>query len=143
MEVVANQIMFNDFSKRLFSGSHNFLYNTYSVALTNSLPDLEQVQYNTLLNPPPLSTAGYPAGGYQTVPSLQRVGNITYVFGTPVTFTASGGYIGPFRYVILYNKTNGYLVCFCDYQFSITLEPTDTLTVQYEGGIIFRGGGIV
>jgi hypothetical protein len=52
-----------------------------------------------------------------------------------VVFTASGGSIGPFRYVIIYNDTPTSpadpLVCYYDYGSSITLLDGETFTVDF------------
>jgi hypothetical protein len=47
--------------------------------------------------------------------------------------TASGGTVGPFRYVYVYDDTVTVpadpLVCYFDYGSSITLQDTETLTI--------------
>jgi hypothetical protein len=54
--------------------------------------------------------------------------------GNNVVFTASGGTIGPFRYVVLYNSTpaNGNLIGWWDYGSGLTLNAGDTFTVQFD-----------
>jgi hypothetical protein len=49
-------------------------------------------------------------------------------------FTAAGGQIGPFRYVILYNSSaTNKLVGYYDYASSATLNDTETFTVDFDG----------
>ena len=48
-------------------------------------------------------------------------------------FTASGGSIGPFRYVILYNSSaTNKVVGYYDNGASITLADTDTFTTDFD-----------
>jgi hypothetical protein len=49
-------------------------------------------------------------------------------------FTAASGTIGPFRYATLYNdtSTNDQLIGFWDYGSSITLQDTETFTVDFD-----------
>jgi hypothetical protein len=48
-------------------------------------------------------------------------------------FTAAGGAIGPFRYVIIYNSTAGSRLCvYYDYGASISLADTDTFTTDFD-----------
>jgi hypothetical protein len=52
-------------------------------------------------------------------------------------FTASGGSVGPFRYVVIYNDSAtspvDALVCFFDYGSAVTLADTETFTFDFDG----------
>lgn len=79
-----------------------------------------------------LSTAnGYTSGG-QSIANVgtNSSGTIT-VAGSDVTWTASGGSIGPFQYVILYNDTaaGDPLIGWWDYGSPLTLTIGQALTV--------------
>ena len=134
---------FQDFSEQLVNGAQNFTSDTYKVALSNSAP----VATNTALaNITQISAGnGYTSGGTATTISVSETTGTTTVSGTQVVFTASGGSIGPFRYVVLYNDTtttpvNKPLVGWWDYGSSITLADTETFTVRFSNtspGAIF------
>ena len=134
---------FQDFSEQLVNGAQNFTTDTYKVALSNSAP----VATNTALaNITQISAgSGYTSGGTATTISVSETTGTTTVSGTQVVFTASGGSIGPFRYVVLYNDTtttpvNKPLVGWWDYGSSITLADTETFTVKFSNtspGAIF------
>jgi hypothetical protein len=54
------------------------------------------------------------------------------------TVTAAGGAVGPFRYVVLYDSTvaGGPLIGFWDYGAELTLNDTQTLTVQFGASVM-------
>jgi hypothetical protein len=133
---------FQDFSEQLTKGTQNFGTDTYKVALSNTLP----VNTNTVLADITQISAGsgYTSGGTATTITVSETSGTTTVSGTQVVFTASGGSIGPFRYVVLYNDTtsspNKPLVGWWDYGSSITLADTETFTVKFSNtspGAIF------
>jgi hypothetical protein len=133
---------FNDFSEQLANGVQNFATDVYKVALSNTAP----VATNTILSDITQISAGngYTSGGSITTITLAEVTGTTTVSGTQVVFTASGGSIGPFRYVVLYNDTtsspNKPLVAWWDYGSSITLADGETFTVKFSNtspGAIF------
>lgn len=84
---------------------------------------------------------GYTAGGATPAISsaTQTAGVYKLVLADPAMWTASGGGIGPFRYVILWDSTTGTPVGQWDYGSSITLNGTngDTFTVDLDqsGGV--------
>lgn len=134
---------FQDFSEQLTRGTQNFATDTYKVALSNVAPVATNTAFANITEITPGN--GYTAGGTATTISLAEVSGTTTVSGTQVTFTASGGSIGPFRYVVLYNDTtttpvNKPLVGWWDYGSSISLADTETFTVKFSNtspGAIF------
>lgn len=126
---------FQDFVEQLARGVHNFGSHTYKVALTNTAPVATQTGWNTTDHPAPASANGYPAGGAATTISLSETSGTLTVNGTEVTFTASGGTIGPFRYVVVYNDSATSPadagVGYGDYGSSITLNDGESIVVKF------------
>lgn len=83
---------------------------------------------------------GYSSGGASITNVGTRSGGTVTVAATDVTFTASGGTIGPFRYAIIYNDTPTSpadpLVGWYDYGASITLNDTETFTVDFGASLL-------
>ncbi len=126
---------FNVFTEDLNEGVHN-LQATGDVAkvfLTNTAP----VATNTIKANITEITAGngYTAGGEDTQNDTSRAGNTTSVTGVDVVWTAAGGTIGPFRYVVLYNDTPTSpadpLIGWWDNGSSVTLNDGETFTVDF------------
>lgn len=115
---------FNDFSEQLTRGVHNFGAHTFKVALTNTAP----VATNTILaNITQIAAGnGYTTGG-AAVPNVgvTEASGTTTIDGDKVTWTATGGSMAAFRYVVLYNDTAvspvDALVAWWDYGSSVTL----------------------
>lgn len=96
---------FEQFVEDVAHKVHNLGTDTLKVMLTNTAPDtaadavLADLTEITAAN-------GYSAGGSQATQSSsgQTTGTYKLVVGD-VTFTASGGSIGPFQYAVVYNDT--------------------------------------
>lgn len=131
---MASYNKFQVFTKDLIEGKHNFASNTFKIMLTNTAPvntnavkaDLTEISAGN----------GYTAGGTATTITSSTSSGTAKVTGTDVVFTAAGGSIGPLRYAVLYNDTQTTplkpLVAWWDYGSSITLNDTETLTVDFD-----------
>lgn len=132
---------FNDFSEQQIIGTHDWDGHTFKIYLSNATPsasldavkaDLAEISAGN----------GYTAGGTATTIAVSESSGTTTVTGTQVTFTASGGSIGPFQYAVLYNDTSASdnLVAWWDYGSALTLNNGDSLTVKFNNaspGTIF------
>lgn len=113
---------FNDFVLQQNKGTHDFSTHTFKLVFTNTAP----VATNSLRADLTEIAAGngYTTGGL-TVSGLavSQTGGVCSVKADKAVLTASGGSIGPFRYVSLYNNTatNKNLVCWWTYPSAITL----------------------
>jgi len=120
---------FNSFVEAVFEKSHNLGSDTLKVMLTNTAP----VATNTVKADLTEISAGngYTAGGTAASISSSAQSSGTYkLVLADVTWTASGGSIGPFRYATLYNDTatSDELIGFWDYGSSVTLASGESFT---------------
>jgi hypothetical protein len=122
---------FTSFATEVGLKSHQLNTDTIKAALTNVLPTAGQTVFDPVTNhAAPAAANGYTAGGHDTT-NVWSAGKLT---GTDVVITATPGGIGPFRYIVLYNDTNptDMLVGWYDYGSSITLNDTETLTIDFD-----------
>lgn len=124
---------FNAFVENLAEKVHNLGADTLKFMLTNSAPTASNSVRGDLTE---ISAGfGYSSGGTQaTISASAQTAGVYKLTLADVVFTASGGSIGPFRYVVLYNDTPTSpadpLIAWYDYGSSITLADTETFTVD-------------
>jgi hypothetical protein len=121
---------FNCFVEDVAEKKHNLASDTLTVALTNSAP----AATNTILTDiTEISYTNCSARALTTSSSSQTSGTYKLVIADLV-LTASGGTVGPFRYVVVYNDTatNDELISWFDYGSSITLAAGETLTLNFD-----------
>jgi flagellar capping protein FliD len=133
---LASYTKFNQFVEDLAKKVHNLNSDTLKVALTNSAPSASNTIFANITE---ISAgSGYSAGGSTATFSTgaQTAGTYKLVLAD-VTFTASGGSIGPFRYVVLYNDTPTSpadpLIGYYDYATNITITTGNSFTVDFDG----------
>lgn len=112
---------------------HNLGSDTLKIALTNSAPNV--ATHDELADITELGAGnGYTSGGETvTISSSSQTGGAYALVGSgTVVWTASGGAIGPFRYLVFYNDTatNDELIGYYDYGSALTLNDGDDLTVS-------------
>lgn len=119
--------------EHLAEGVHNLGTGQLVVALTNTAPnatddvlaDITQISYTNLSS-----------RNITTSSSAQTSGTYRLILNDLV-LTASGGSVGPFRYVVIYNDTPTSpadpLIGYYDYGSSITLADGETLTIDFDG----------
>ena len=128
---------FNSFIEAVFEKKHNLASDVLKFYLTNTAP-------NAATHAVKADLAGITvANGYteQTITvnsSSQTGGTYTAAVTINSTITASGGSVGPFRYVVAYNDTatNDELISFWDYGSSITLLTGESFQVTLSGNLI-------
>lgn len=125
---------FNVYTLDLNQADHDWSSHTYKVMLTNTAPtagdsvkaDITEIS----------AGFGYTAGGTATTITTSTSTGTEKNTATDVVFTASGGVIGPFRYVALYNDTTATpakpLVCWYDYGSAITLLAGESFTTDFD-----------
>jgi hypothetical protein len=126
---------FESFSEHLCEKVHNLDTDVLKVYLSNATPSASADSF--IADLADISAGnGYTAGGTDTQNATSRTGGTTSVTGVDVVWTASGGTIGPFRYVPLYNDTvtspsADALIQWWDYGSAITLAAGETFTVDF------------
>jgi hypothetical protein len=127
----------NDFVEDLANGVHDFDTDVFKYALSNTAPGSE--------TPDPTSDGNGVLANVTEVAYTNLVENRT-ISSTAVTLssgtasfdgdnevlTASGGSVGPFRYIYLYNDsaTGDPLIGYWDYGSSLTLADGETLSLN-------------
>jgi hypothetical protein len=126
---------FLTFTLDLVNGVHDFDNHSFKVMLTNTAP----VNTNSRKADITEVTAGngYAVGGLSvTMATSGSAGTAKVTVTSDIVFTASGGSIGPFRYAVIYNDTATQatkpLIAWWDYGASITLNDSETLTVDFD-----------
>lgn len=128
------QTKHDNFTKDLVDGIHAFGTHTFKALLTNTAPNTsthDEKADLTEITP----GNGYSAGGPTITMSTSTSSGTAKVTATDATITASGGSIGPFRYVTLYNDTStgDRLISTIDYGSSITLAAGESFTIDFDG----------
>jgi len=128
---------FQAFVEAMAEKKHDLGADTFYIQLMDNAPDAAADAVETDL-PADLGTGnGYTAGGVSAgaaTSSAQTGGTYKLTIADKV-ITASGGSIGPFRYVVLLNNsaTNKDLVGYYDRGASITLQDGENITVDFDG----------
>lgn len=135
---------FNKFevlSENLAEGVHQFQAagHTLNIYLSNTAPNAATHAVKTDL------AEITNENGYTAPEDVQndtsRTGGTTSVTAVDVTITASGGTVGPFRYVVLYNDTPAAtptdpLIGWWDYGSGLTLQDGESFTVDFGTSIL-------
>ena len=127
---------FQSFVEALAEGAHNLGSDTLKIALSDDAPsaaaDLLLADLTSEIANYANITNNATAREFTASASAQSGG--TYKLTAADIVLTAEGTVGPFRYVIIYNDTAGSdeLIGFYDYTSSITLEDTETLTIDFD-----------
>jgi len=123
-------IKFYGFVEHLAEKRHDLGADTLKAMLTDVLPSRAAIAKGSITEI--AAGNGYTAGGVTLTRngSAQTVG-LYSLSVSDFSFTASGGSIGPFRYVVIYNNTaTGYeLIGYIDKGIEATIASGQTMTV--------------
>src|SRR3990167_2163141 len=133
----------NGFVEDLAEKVHNLGSDQLVIALSNTAPGSETTPptgatgTNILANITQISYTNCSTRNITTSSSAQSAGTYTLAL-TDLVLTASGGTVGAFRYVYIYNDTPTSpadpLIGDWDYGSSITLNSGETLTIDFAAG---------
>jgi len=124
---------FNSFVEALAEQLHNLGSDQLKIALTAAAN--APVAANTILaNLTEISYTYCSTRNLTISTSAQTSGTYKLVLADLV-LTASGGVVGPFRYIVIYNDTasNDELIGFYDYGSEVTLGDGESLTINFDG----------
>lgn len=122
----------NSFVEALATEKHNLASDTIKVALTNTEPSASNTVFANITE---ISAGnGYTAGGTAaTIVSATQTSGIFRLILGDVTWTAWGGPIGPFRYVVAYNDSapSDELIGWYDHGESVTLPNGNPFVTDF------------
>ena len=124
---------FNAFVENVAEKVHNLGSDQLVVALTNSAPTASN---SVLADITQITSTNLSSRNITTSTSSQTSGLYKLVVND-LTLTASGGSVGPFRYIVVYNDTPTSpadpLIGYYDYGSSLTLASGESLTIDFDG----------
>lgn len=124
---------FNIFVEHRSNGVHNLGSHQLTVALTNTAPsaantvlaDITEISYTNC------------SSRNITTTSSSQTGGLYKLIIQDLTLTATGGSVGPFRYIVIFNNTPTSpadpVIGWYDYGSSLTLASGESLTVDFDG----------
>ena len=136
---MATYVKFQTFVGDLGDKVHDLDADTLKVYLTNDTPDVAADSVKADLAEITAAN-GYPSGGSDITNAWSESSGTGTLTGTDVTFTASGGSFGPFRYAVVYNDTPTTpadpLICYWDYGSAVTVADGETFKVDFGTSIL-------
>lgn len=127
---------FDIFVKDKNEGIHDMATDTLRIALTNTLPvatnsviaNITEIAYTNL--------SGDPTSRDTVLTSSSQTSGVYKLVLADLVLTAAGGAMAAFQWVVIYNVTQttplGPLVAWFDYGSALTLNDTETLTLNFD-----------
>lgn len=126
----------NDFVEDLGNGVHDFDTHTFKYALSNTAPGSESSDptadgNGVLANVTEIAYTNLSEDRTVSSTAVTLSSGTASFDGDDEVLTASGGSVGPFRYIYLYNDTasGDPLIGYWDYGSALTLADGETLTL--------------
>jgi hypothetical protein len=123
----------NTFALALGQKKHNLGSDQLKVALTNTDPTATANVYADLTSPLATTNLSGATPFNITTTSWTQTGGLASLVLVDLVLTASGGDVGPFRYVVIYNDTatNDELIGYYDYGAAATITDGNTFTIDF------------
>ncbi len=127
---MATLTKFNCFVEDMAEKVHNLGSDSLKIALTNTVPLATNTQLSNLTE---ITYTNLSSRVITTSSSAQTSGTYKLVL-VDLTLTATGGSVGPFRYIVIYNdtSTNDSLIGYYDYGSSITLADGNSIIIDFD-----------
>ncbi len=130
---MATAVQFQQFGEDLASGVHDFSADQAEVYATAAVPSVSADAVKADLAE--IATGNGYTGPSDTQNGVSRSGAVTSVTGVDVVWTASGGQITQFRYVVLQNTTPTSpldpLIQYWDYGANVDVLDGESFTVDF------------
>jgi len=113
---------------------------TFKIALTNSAPsESTNTKFSDITEI--AAGSGYTAGGASLAFTFSKITYQEIINATAITWTASGGDIGPFRYIVFYDSTpsDQPLLGYWDYGSNFTITSGNAFQWQPNGSATTGG----
>lgn len=134
MPGVAAYHKFEQFVEDLANGVHDLSADAVKVYLSNSAPSASGDAVKTDLAE--ISTGNGYAGPQDTLNTGGQTGGVYTLTGTKIVIEASGGDVGPFRYLVLFNDTPTSpadpLIGWWDCGSGITIPDGETFGIKFD-----------
>lgn len=122
-------VKYLDFVEQLGLEQHSLELDVIKIALTDVAPVNTHTVFDPITNhDEPTNVNGYTANGEDILATWSESAGTATLNGVDVTYTATAGGIGPFRYIIMYNSSNttDMLIFSYDHGTSITLADGES-----------------
>lgn len=122
-------VKFNPFVEAVAEKKHNLATDQLVVALTNTAPNATDATLSQLTQ---ISYTNCSTRSLTTTSSSQTGGTYSLVL-QDLTLTATGGTVGAFRYIVVYNDTasNDELISYYDIGSSVTLQDGESYLLDF------------
>lgn len=138
---MAQFVLFQQFKEDLGKGVHNLDTGAIKAYLTNTAPDV--AAHGVKADLAEITNQNGYAAPVDIAGSYTESAGVGTFSATDQTITASGGPVGPFRYVVIYNDTPTSpadpLIGYVDYGLSVTLLDGESMTINF-GASVFTIG---
>jgi hypothetical protein len=130
----ATFVKYNALTENLAEKVHNLGADSLKYTLTNTTPNVATHAVLADISELVSGQLALVSGRVPTIVSSAQTSGTYKLVLADITLTVSGGSVGPFRYIVLYNDTPTSpadpLIAYADYGSSITLNDTESIVLD-------------